>query len=186
MALLGHNGGLIGGNRNYSQQGAEGVWSVHEQVKAKRNFLWPSSNLSFSYRYWKWDNITANSNFLEVSEWRLQRNDTVITGGTWTFSGSSFSTWNAVAMTDGDFGESRAVQIVNPTAGDYIQYDHGSTVEVDQWRYAQFYFGGGRYVTGVTISGSNDGVEFSPIKTFSGLTQYATSDYILSPRYLLS
>jgi hypothetical protein len=40
--MLGFNGGLIGKDRNTSLSEAVGVWTLSEQVKAKRNNLWPT------------------------------------------------------------------------------------------------------------------------------------------------
>ena len=42
--MIGFNGGLIGKDRSTSaSQSVPGVWTLREQLKAKRSFLWPSN-----------------------------------------------------------------------------------------------------------------------------------------------
>jgi hypothetical protein len=43
--MIGFNGGLIGKDRSTSaSQSVPGVWTLREQLKAKRSLLWPSED----------------------------------------------------------------------------------------------------------------------------------------------
>lgn len=48
--MIGFNGGLIGQDRTTARAAAVGVWTLNEQIKAKRNSLWPitGSDLDFA------------------------------------------------------------------------------------------------------------------------------------------
>jgi hypothetical protein len=185
--MLGFNGGLIGQRRVTTPSAARGLWTLNEQVMAKRQQLWPS--LGVEYRYWRWVGFTTNNALLEVSEWRLMNGVSVVTGGTWTYVSASIVSSNGPRMTDGVLGTgagARAFQLTTPVATTAIIYDHGSVVQADGWQYAQFFGSGARFVTAVTVEGSNDGTTYFPIASFSGLTQYTSSDFQLSPVYLFS
>ena len=75
----------------------------------------------------------------------------------------------------------RAVRIADDSAsGDFLQYDHGSSVVVTGFRYALSTSATSRNVTGFRISGSNDNVTYTTIGTRSGLTNPFTANGQLS------
>ena len=86
--MLGFNGGLIGKDRTSSLSGAVGVWTLSEQVKAKRNNLWTNAFDPDAFAY-----ITA----VEVNDGNQTLEDGVRTAiNTFVVGCKSDGIWSAI------------------------------------------------------------------------------------------
>jgi hypothetical protein len=177
--MLGFNGGLMGVRKVPTTGAAPGMWSPNEQSVAQRAGIWPE--VVIGYRYWRFDQFTTTSaGVLEIGEFALVNGSGYLSGSTWYNSGVMFgaSTGNQIiaALIDGVYN-SRAFQLldtVSPT--DYLQYDHGSAISPLGFKYSSFFRPVERHITGVRVSASNDGTNFTVIKAFSGLTAYTANN----------
>jgi hypothetical protein len=139
-----------------------------------------------AYRYYRFDQITKASGFLEVTEWAMVNDGVYVNAGSWTISspGGQISLLDSPKMHDSittSGAEFRAVRITADTpTGDFLQYDHGSSVAATGFRYALSSNATIRNVTGFRIRGSNDGSTFTTIGTRSGLTNPFTANGQLS------
>jgi hypothetical protein len=188
--MLGFNGGLLGKRRVPTVGVASGLWLPNEQSVARRDGIWPE--FVIGYRYWRFDQFTTTSaGVLEIGEFALVNGSGYLSGNTWYNSGVMYEvpTGNTTiaALTNGVYN-ARAFQLldtVSPAA--YLQYDHGSAISPLGFKYSSFFRPVERHITGVRVSASNDGTNFTVVKTFGGLTAYtannASSVNELSPIY---
>ena len=139
------------------------------------------------YRYWRFDQLTHTTNVVEIGEFVVVNNGTYVSAGTWTINnlGGLFD-FSSNDMTNGNL-TNRAFQAASPDPASSIVYDHGSEVIATGFKYAAFFRPITNYITGVRVSGSNDGINYTVIKTLSGLTAYTNGDTNswseLSPEY---
>jgi hypothetical protein len=129
------------------------------------------------YRFWRFDAFTNIGNS-EISEFVATASGVTVSSGTWTASGDRLSNFNAAAMKDGALG-TRAVILSSVGSAAALQYDHGSPVQCDGFRYAIWSGADTQFLTGLRVSGSNDGTNYVIVRTFSGMGARANST--LSP-----
>lgn len=81
MPMLGNNGGLIGSRRLPTVSAGPGVWTLSEQVVARRAGIWPTVAAN---RYWRmdgWASTALGSDTLDLAEIRFWDNGTLVSSG---------------------------------------------------------------------------------------------------------
>jgi hypothetical protein len=144
-----------------------------------------------SYRYWRFIQVTGSGGSgvgHEMSEFVLVNNQVYVSGGTWSFSndpvqsypqGFEFGSLTNAAFSDSNLTARAFTYIGSSSTAAYLQYDHGSQVTATGWK--QAYYFGSAYITGCLVMGSNDNVNYTSIKLFSGLP--SPGYQALSPEY---
>ena len=182
MGSIGSNGGIIGPRRVPSPGAASGIWFPREQAIARSVSRWPAS--VFNFRFWRFDSLTATGTSpLEPSEWVLVKSGTYVTGGTWTWSGTGFSSTSSAAMSNTVLS-APAFTLAHPVAStSFLEYDHGSVVQCTGFQYSRWSAYSTRWLTGVRVLGSADGIEYAVIRTLASMGQDQGSNSVLSPEY---
>ena len=169
----------MGVRRTPTTGAASGLWFQNEQSVAKRAVIWPE--VATGYRYWRFDQFTVTNNgVLEIGEFALVNSSGYLSGTTWFNSGVMYGqgTQNLTipALTDAVYN-ARAFQILDTIdSAAYLQYDHGSAISPTGFKYSSFFKPVERYITGVRVRASNDGTNFTAIKTFTGLAAYTSNN----------
>ena len=174
--MIGFNGGLIGKDRTTTLVAAVGVWTLGEQIKARRTDIWPTT--ATGYRYIRWT-ITAIRNALEpglqVSEFTLVNNgvDVGMSGSTVTVSpagasGSGSETINS--LKDGNTATKWNTGSSNlPVA---LTFDMGTVTAFTAYRWATANDSIDRDPVSWTVSASLDNSTFTTLDTE---TNFATT-----------
>lgn len=168
MAMLGANGGLIGVRRVSSSTAASGIWTVNEQVLAKRADIWPYAG-SYIFRYFRFANFantSLDSDAIDFGEVELYNNDTKHTGITCATS-FSFTSGNASALVDGITDASvRAFRTGWSTirSGATISFDLGSAKTLTHIKIFSLYVQP-RFPASFDLQGSTDGTSYNTLTT---------------------
>jgi hypothetical protein len=125
------------------------------------------------YRYWRFDELTMVGGVIEVGEWALtDESQSYISGTTWTNTDFMYNSPNGTgvftAMTDGVLNV-RSFQLVSPPSSGSLVYDAGVPIDPSGWVYTSWFQPASRYITGVRVSVSSDGINYTPYAVFSGL-----------------
>jgi hypothetical protein len=106
MPMLGNNGGLIGARRVPTVSAAPGVWTLGEQVVARRAGIWPTVAAN---RYWRMDAFAstelANDSF-DLTEIRFWDDGTLVSSGITCTSNLTFGIGAASLIVDGTTNQS--------------------------------------------------------------------------------
>jgi hypothetical protein len=177
--MIGFNGGLIGKDRTTTLVAAVGVWTPGEQIKARRNDIWPV--IVTGYRYIRWT-ITAirtpGGGTIQVAEFNLINGASNInmSGSTVTISpaGASGSGSETIAsLKDGNTATKWFSSISGALALPHIiTFDMGTVTEFNAYRWATAGDAEGRDPVSWTVSGSLDNSTFTTLDTE---TNFATT-----------
>jgi len=120
--MIGFNGGLIGKDRTTTAAAASGVWTLNEQIKAKRNNIWPGA---------LWDpTVITTALWLDAAD-----------SSTITLNGSTVSQWNDKSSNARNASQATAANQPTYSATGFnskptVQFD-GSNDQLDLIQFAQ-------------------------------------------------
>ena len=168
-------GGIIGVDNTPTTSVASGVWSMREQLRAKRDDIWPSGG----YRYIKWDITGVKSGTaLQASEFVLQLggSDISMSGVTVTAPGASYPTKEEPnKLVDGT--TSTKFYTASGLPREIIfDFGTGNTAVFDGYRWATANDVSSRDPDDWTVEGSVDGVSYTTLHT-------VTNASVTSSRY---
>lgn len=159
MGSLGSNGGLIGGRRLPAASAAVGLWSMNEQVTARRLGQWPSPSVPYRYiRINSFNTGGLGTDTFDVTE--IQLLDTaanLLTGitctnnFTWTSGGNSLLVDGSLVI--GSRSHVNPWSAVAATAR--LDFDLGSAKPVGFVRIYCSFYTDNRFPTSFNIAGSN-------------------------------
>ena len=184
--MIGFNGGLIGKDRTTTIGTAIGVWTLGEQVKARRGGVWPITG--FAFRYFRWT-ITANrtvgssvSTLTQASEFRIRNGAADVSMASATIAATTIVESGGTPIANLIDGNTATKMIsINETLPRSVTINMGSLIACTGYRWFTADDASSRDPVSWTLEGSVDNITYILLDTKTSFAVTTTRQAEVGP-----